>query len=69
VKNLTILLLPLLILSSTAIVQTVDEILEENYAVIELDKLLQMNTFSTKGKIIHGQFENPFTSNHKRPKA
>ena len=47
--------------------QTVDEILAEFYKANGQDKLLETNTFTTKGKIIQGQFEIPFTSYHKRP--
>jgi len=45
----------------------VDEILAEYFLVIGQDKLLKTETFSTKGKIIQGQLEIPFTSSHKRP--
>lgn len=47
--------------------QTVDEILEKHFAAIGQENLLQKNTFTTKGKIIQGQLEIPFTSYHKRP--
>ncbi|GMR25756.1 MAG: hypothetical protein BMS9Abin39_1082 [Ignavibacteria bacterium] len=47
--------------------QTVDEILANYFETIGQEKLLETKTFSTKGKIIQGQFEIPFTSSHKRP--
>lgn len=47
--------------------QTVDEILTEHFAVIGQEKILEINTFSTKGKILQGQLEIPFNSYHKRP--
>ncbi len=46
--------------------QTVDEILANYFETIGQEKLLETKTFSTKGKIIQGQFEIPFTSSHKR---
>ena len=56
-----------LIFFTQSFTQTVDEILAEHFAVIGQEKLLQTETFSTKGKIMQGQFEIPFTSYHKRP--
>lgn len=47
--------------------QTVDEILAQYFETIGQEKLLATNTFSTKGKIVQGQYEIPFTSYHKRP--
>jgi outer membrane lipoprotein-sorting protein len=66
-KNPILLILLSFIIIINVNAQTVDEILEEHFAVIGQDKMLQMNTFSTKGKIIQGQVEIPFTSYHKRP--
>ena len=47
--------------------QTVDEILAEYFKAIGQDKLLTTNNFITKGKIVQGQFEIPFTAYQKRP--
>lgn len=47
--------------------QTVDEILANYFETIGQEKLLETETFTTKGKIIQGQFEIPFTSYSKRP--
>ncbi|MGB5848695.1 MAG: hypothetical protein WBH40_09425 [Ignavibacteriaceae bacterium] len=47
--------------------QTVDEILANYFETIGQEKLLETETFTTKGKIIQGQFEIPFTSHSKRP--
>jgi outer membrane lipoprotein-sorting protein len=66
-KNLAIPILLILIFSSSAVAQSVDEILAEHFAVIGQEKMLDVNSFTTKGKIIQGQFEIPFTSYHKRP--
>jgi len=66
-KNLILLSIVTLLLFPVINAQTVDEILSEHFNVIGQEKLLQTNTFSTKGKIIQGQFEIPFTSYHKRP--
>jgi len=56
-----------LIFISSSFAQTVDEILAEYFSVQGQEKLLSTNTFTTKGKIIQGQFEIPFTSYQKRP--
>jgi outer membrane lipoprotein-sorting protein len=56
-----------LIFFSTSFAQTVDEILAKYFEAQGQEKLLATNTFTTKGKIIQGQFEIPFTSYHKRP--
>jgi outer membrane lipoprotein-sorting protein len=56
-----------LIFISATFAQTVDEILAEFFKATGQEKLLATNTFTTKGKIIQGQFEIPFTSYHKRP--
>ena len=56
-----------LIFISSSFTQTVDEILAEYFSVQGQEKLLATNTFTTKGKIIQGQFEIPFTSYQKRP--
>jgi len=56
-----------LIFISSSFTQTVDEILAEYFSVQGQEKLLATNTFTTKGKIIQGQFEIPFTSIQKRP--
>jgi outer membrane lipoprotein-sorting protein len=66
-KKLIIPFLLSLIFFTQSFSQTVDEILAEHFAVIGQEKLLETETFSTKGKIIQGQFEIPFTSYHKRP--
>lgn len=66
-KNPILLLILSFVLILNANAQTVDEILAEHFAVIGQDNLLKVNTFSTKGKIIQGQVEIPFTSYHKRP--
>ena len=47
--------------------QTVDEVLADYFAANGQDKLLETTSMETKGKIIQGQFEIPFTSYHKRP--
>jgi len=56
-----------LIFICSSFTQTVDEILAEYFSVQGQEKLLATNTFTTKGKIIQGQFEIPFTSYQKRP--
>ena len=66
-KNLIILFLFSSLFITQSFSQTVDEILAEYFLVIGQDKLLKTETFSTKGKIIQGQLEIPFTSSHKRP--
>lgn len=66
-KNLIISFAMVVILASLSFTQTVDEILEQHFAVIGQEKLLNTNTFITKGKIMQAQFEIPFTSYHKRP--
>jgi hypothetical protein len=67
VKNLIIPLVIAFLIFPEIYAQTVDEILAEHFAVIGQEKLLKINTFTTKGKIIQGQVEIPFTSYHKRP--
>ena len=66
-KKIFISLLLMMIIIPTSFAQTVDEILAEYFAVQGQEKLLATNTFTTKGKIIQGQFEIPFTSFQKRP--
>ena len=66
-KKLIIPFLLSLIFFTQSFSQTVDEILAEHFAVVGQDKLLETETFSTKGKIMQGQIEIPFTSFHKRP--
>jgi len=66
-KKLIIPFLLSLLFFTQSFSQTVDEILAEHFAVIGQEKLLETETFSTKGKIMQGQFEIPFTSYHKRP--
>jgi len=56
-----------LLLMATSFAQTVDEILDEYFATNGQDKLLETSSMETKGRIIQGQFEIPFTSWHKRP--
>jgi hypothetical protein len=66
-KKIIIPILFSLIFFTQSFSQSVDEILAEHFAVIGQEKLLETETFSTKGKIIQGQFEIPFTSYHRRP--
>ena len=66
-KKLIIPFLLSLIFFTQSFSQTVDEILAEHFAVIGQEKLLETETITTKGKIIQGQFEFPFTSSQKRP--
>ncbi len=66
-KTFLFILIPIFMLSEAAIAQTVDEILAEHFNVIGQKNLLKSNTFTTKGKIIQGGLEIPFTSYHKRP--
>lgn len=66
-KNLVVSFLLMMIFASLSFAQTVDEILEQHFAAIGQEKLLATNTMSTKGKIVQGQFEIPFTSFQKRP--
>jgi len=66
-KNLVASFLLMMIFASLSFAQTVDEILEQHFAAIGQEKLLATNTMSTKGKIVQGQFEIPFTSFQKRP--
>lgn len=66
-KILAVSFLMTMIFTSPSVAQSVDEILAEYFAVQGQEKLLATNTFSTKGKIIQGQFEIPFTSFQKRP--
>ncbi|NNG26633.1 MAG: hypothetical protein HKM87_03850 [Ignavibacteriaceae bacterium] len=66
-KKLIIPILLSILFFTQSFTQTVDEILAEHFAIIGQEKLLQTETFSTKGKIMQGQFEIPFTSHHKRP--
>ena len=56
-----------LIFTCQAFSQTADEILTEYFKAMGQDKVLETNTFITKGKIMQGQFEIPFTSSSKRP--
>jgi len=66
-KKTFITLILSLIFISTSFAQTVDEILAKYFEAQGQEKLLATNTFITKGKIIQGQFEIPFTSYQKRP--
>ena len=66
-KKLIIPFLLSLIFLSPSLAQTVDEILAEHFTVIGQEKLLATNTFTTKGKIVQGQFEIPFISYNKKP--
>ena len=66
-KKLSITFIVSLIFISSSFAQTVDEILAEYFAVSGQEKLLATTTFTTKGKIIQGQFEIPFTAFQKRP--
>jgi outer membrane lipoprotein-sorting protein len=65
-KTLIAFILSLIFIGSS-FAQTVDEILAEYFAVQGQEKLLATNTFSSKGKIVQGEFEIPFTSFQKRP--
>ena len=65
-KTLITFIFSLMFISSS-FAQTVDEILSEYFDVQGQEKLLATNTFTSKGKIIQGQFEIPFTSFQKRP--
>jgi outer membrane lipoprotein-sorting protein len=47
--------------------ETVDDILNIYFQAIGHDNLLKTNTYITKGKIIQGNAELPFTSYNKRP--
>jgi len=66
-KTLIILFFLSLIFISSSFSQTVDEILAKYYEAQGQEKLLATNTFTSKGKIMQGQFEIPFTSYQKRP--
>ena len=66
-KKLIIPILFSLLIFTQVSAQTVDEILANNFETIGQEKLLETETFTTKGKIIQGQFEIPFTSHSKRP--
>jgi len=66
-KKLIILFFLSLIFIGSSFSQTVDEILAKYYEAQGQEKLLATNTFTSKGKIIQGQFEIPFTSYQKRP--
>ena len=66
-KKLIIPILFSLLFFSQVNAQTIDEILANYFETIGQEKLLETKTFSTKGKIIQGQFEIPFTSSQKRP--
>lgn len=66
-KNLVVSFLLVMMFTSLSFSQTVDEILEQYFATIGQEKLLATTTMMTKGKIIQGQFEIPFTSYHKKP--
>ena len=66
-KNIFITFILSLIFIGSSLPQTVDEILSEYFTVQGQDKLLETKSFTTKGKIIQGQFEIPFTSYQKRP--
>ncbi len=66
-KKLIIQIFISLIFVAMSFAQTVDEILADYFAANGQDKLLATESMTTKGKIIQGQFEIPFTSYHKRP--
>lgn len=66
-KKIIIPLLLAFMFTSQSYSQTVDEILANYFKAIGQEKLLKTNTLTTKGKIIQGQFEIPFTSSQKRP--
>jgi len=66
-KKLIILFFLSLIFIGSSFSQTVDEILAKYYEAQGQEKLLATNTFTSKGKIMQGQFEIPLTSYQKRP--
>ena len=66
-KKLIIPILFSLLFFSQINAQTVDEILANYFETIGQEKLLETETFTTKGKIIQGQIEILFTSSHKSP--
>ncbi len=61
-KTIIIPALLFVLFYSQSFSQSVDDILTQHFEVIGQEKLLATETFSTKGKIIQGQFEIPFTS-------
>lgn len=66
-KNLVVSFLLAMMFTSLSFSQTVDEILEQYFATVGQEKLLATTTMMTKGRIVQGQFEIPFTSFQKRP--
>ncbi len=52
---------------SVSFAQTADAVLVEYFETIGQDKLLETNTYVTKGKILQAQFEIPFTAYNKKP--
>jgi len=66
-KKLIIPFLLSLIFLSVSVAQTADAVLVEYFETIGQDKLLETNTYVTKGKILQAQFEIPFTAYNKKP--
>ena len=66
-KRLIIPFLLLLMFIATSYAQTADAVLVEYFETIGQDKLLETNTYVTKGKILQAQFEIPFTAYNKKP--
>ena len=66
-KKLIIPILFSLLFFTQVTAQTGNEILANYFETIGQAKLLETKSFTTKGKIIQGQFEIPFTSYSKRP--
>ena len=66
-KKLIIPFLLSLMIIATSFTQTVDAVLTNYFETIGQDKLLETDTYITKGKILQAQFEIPFTAYNKRP--
>ena len=66
-KKLIIPFLLSLIFLSVSVAQTADAVLVEYFETIGQDKLLETNTYVTKGKILQAQYEIPYTAYNKKP--
>jgi outer membrane lipoprotein-sorting protein len=66
-KKLIIPFLLSLVFIAVSFAQTADAVLVEYFETIGQDKLLETNTYVTKGKILQAQFEIPFTAYNKKP--
>jgi outer membrane lipoprotein-sorting protein len=66
-KKLIIPFLLSLTFLSVSVAQTADAVLVEYFETIGQDKLLETNTYVTKGKILQAEFEIPFTAYNKKP--